>query len=123
VGLLPAPYESAARTWNFGVSDAINTRRWLELLAFAFRQTTPGAEPVSRKQELRGCIQILLLISTGLTLDLGIGPPLGHQFNAVRRERRIYKLSMAVTENEGVIFCYCPVWIDYEYSTAIDPRE
>src|SRR3569623_443199 len=47
-GRFPAPLESGASTRNFGDRRSIKPRHWLEVLAFACRQTTPGPLPASR---------------------------------------------------------------------------
>src|SRR5262245_60870478 len=49
-GLLPASYESGAKTRNRGARRSINPRHCPEVLAFACMHTTPGPVPASRKK-------------------------------------------------------------------------
>src|SRR5215813_12425259 len=49
-GLLPASYESGAKTRNRGARKSINPRHCPEVLAFACMHTTPGPVPASRKK-------------------------------------------------------------------------
>src|SRR5687768_8181967 len=49
-GLLPDPYESGARTWNFGDSSSMSPRHCDEVLALEWTHTTPRPVPASRKK-------------------------------------------------------------------------
>src|SRR5215813_12035247 len=49
-GLLPASYESGAKTRNRGARRSVNPRHCPEVLALACMHTTPGPAPASRKK-------------------------------------------------------------------------